>query len=254
MDVKNKIATDMIEMPIYENVREIIIKPQGYLPTAIPELHKYILIGKEKLKAHKALIQALDKVGDAHAAKGAALSDTQDLAEALLDAEAKLGELLAAIEPKTIPDGTGRGTFGGREKTIPDGITKKESHQAQTIVRHPEIVERIKERAREEERIPTAHEVFREIKITAGKWTGDQESFTPPEYVEAARKVMGSIDLDPASCEVAQITVKAKRYYTKENNGLDKHWKGNIFLNPPYSHPEVKQFIDKLLSELKPGQ
>jgi len=84
--------------------------------------------------------------------------------------------------------------------------------------------------------------------------TGDPEAYTPAQYIEAAREVMGSIDLDPASNEKAQEVVKAKVYYTKEDDGLDKPWDGNIFLNPPYSHPEVKYFVDKLLAELKPGQ
>jgi ParB family chromosome partitioning protein len=88
----------------------------------------------------------------------------------------------------------------------------------------------------------------------ATKWTGDQESYTPAKYIEAGRLVMGSIDLDPASCKLAQKTVKATTYYTKEDNGLDKPWNGNIFLNPPYSHPDIKHFVDKLLAELKPGQ
>ena len=65
----------------------------------------------------------------AYAAKEAALSDAQDLGEVLLDAEVKLGE----IERKPIPDGSSKGTFGGSEKTLPPTITKKESHQAQTI-------------------------------------------------------------------------------------------------------------------------
>ena len=91
-------------------------------------------------------------------------------------------------------------------------------------------------------------------RIFAMQWTGDQESYTPEKYIEAARAVMGSIDLDPASNEIAQETVKAAVYYTKEDNGLIKKWHGNIFLNPPYSHPEIKQFVDKLLSELRDGQ
>ena len=88
----------------------------------------------------------------------------------------------------------------------------------------------------------------------ASKWTGDQESYTPALYIEAARSVMGSIDLDPASNDIAQEIVKAKVYFTPEDDGLQQEWQGNIFLNPPYSHPEIAKFVDKLLRELKDGQ
>jgi ParB family chromosome partitioning protein len=88
----------------------------------------------------------------------------------------------------------------------------------------------------------------------ATKWTGDQESYTPAIYIEAARAVMGSIDLDPASNEIAQRVVKAKTFFSKEEDGLIHDWNGNIFLNPPYSHPEIAHFIEKLLKELKDGQ
>ena len=47
------------------------------------------------------------------------------------------------------------------------------------------------------------------VRGTAG--TGEFERYTPAEYIELARKMMGSIDLDPASCAIAQATVKATR-------------------------------------------
>ncbi len=60
-----------------------------------------------------------------------------------------------------------------------------------------------------------------------------QEHYTPSDIVEAARKVMGGIDLDPASCEKANEIVKAAAYCTRENNGLLHPWWGKVFLNPP---------------------
>lgn len=57
------------------------------------------------------------------------------------------------------------------------------------------------------------------------------EHYTPSEYTEAARYVMGSIDLDPASCELANRSVRASRYYSE--HGLELPWFGNVFLNPP---------------------
>jgi ParB family chromosome partitioning protein len=60
------------------------------------------------------------------------------------------------------------------------------------------------------------------------------EYYTPSQYIESARIVMGSIDLDPASCEFANETVMANEFYTKEDNGLVQQWHGNVWLNPPY--------------------
>jgi phage N-6-adenine-methyltransferase len=76
--------------------------------------------------------------------------------------------------------------------------------------------------------------------------SGENEWYTPPEYIEAALKVMGSIDIDPASSKIANKTVKATKIYTKEDNGLEKDWHGNIWMNPPYSKDLIPNFISKL--------
>lgn len=94
---------------------------------------------------------------------------------------------------------------------------------------------------------------FGSADTTALKWTGDPESYTPAEYIDAARLVMGAIDLDPASDELAQKTVRAVIWYGVKDDGLKKTWNGRVFLNPPYSFPEIQDFIDKLLASLEAG-
>ena len=84
--------------------------------------------------------------------------------------------------------------------------------------------------------------------VIATKWTGDPEGYTPAKYIAAAREALGGIDLDPASNDIAQSVVQATTYYTKDSNGLDKTWRGRVFLNPPYCQPDIKLFINKLVA------
>jgi phage N-6-adenine-methyltransferase len=81
--------------------------------------------------------------------------------------------------------------------------------------------------------------------------SGNNEWYTPAEIIEAARKCMGEIDLDPASNEIANRVVKAKHYYTAEDNGLERDWFGNVWLNPPYASDLIGKFADKLVSEFE---
>lgn len=94
-------------------------------------------------------------------------------------------------------------------------------------------------------------EIRQEVKKIRGtQGTGQNEWYTPKEYIEAAREVLGVIDLDPASSEIANITVKAKKFYSIDDDGLSKQWEGRVWLNPPYSQPQIGQFIEKLNDEL----
>lgn len=79
------------------------------------------------------------------------------------------------------------------------------------------------------------------------------EWYTPADIITAARQVMGSIALDPATSELAQTVVQADAYLTRADNGLSQSaWLGEtIWLNPPYS--QTAYWVDKLLGEYAKG-
>lgn len=66
--------------------------------------------------------------------------------------------------------------------------------------------------------------------------------------VEIARKLLGRIDLDPASSEEFNAIVRAMMIYTERDNGLapECEWAGNVFCNPPGGW--VNEFWRKLIA------
>ena len=83
--------------------------------------------------------------------------------------------------------------------------------------------------------------------------SGCNEWYTPEKYIDLAREVLGEIDLDPASCAFANETVKARLFYSEDNDGLSQTWRGRVWMNPPYSAELVTRFTDKFVNEYNDG-
>lgn len=228
------------------------------LPDTLPELSKFVLIGREKLNAVRAEIRAIEKVGLAKEVLEQKRVEAQEIAELVTMSEMQIGRMM-----KEIPKAQGKRTdvtfcpsrqeVETKSETIRElGFTPKQTAQFQQMADHePQVLEAIAE-ARERDDIVSRADVMRKIETVKkphvtnnGK---DDEWYTPAKYIESAREVLGRIDLDPASNDFANKTVKADRYFTEESNGLEQEWSGNIWMNPPYSTALLSQFADKLIS------
>jgi len=81
--------------------------------------------------------------------------------------------------------------------------------------------------------------------------SGENEWYTPQPYIDAAKAVMGSIDLDPASSAKANEVVKAKSIFTAKDSGLKHPCKDTVWMNPPYAAELIGKFISKLVAEVE---
>lgn len=79
---------------------------------------------------------------------------------------------------------------------------------------------------------------------------GTVEWYTPPNLIERARAVLGAIDLDPASSDVAQQWIKATKYHTIETPSQEA-WSGRVWLNPPFNDTDT--WVDRLDGEYLNG-
>lgn len=197
-----------------------------------------------------------------------------DAAEIRIRGERRLGELMSAqresVGLNTGTAGQGRPRIGGFDDNPPKqdarptlaeaGIDKSLADRARKLAAVPE--EEFETHVRDwRERIDLENERVtvnllasgdKHVRGTLG--TGDNEWYTPIGYVEAAREVLGEIDLDPASNDKAQETIGARRYFTAATDGLSREWSGRVWLNPPYAQPHIANFVSKMVAEYRDGR
>ena len=149
---------------------ELIVSRENTLPTTIEDLSKFALIGREKLVAVRAEIRAINKVGLAQEVREQKLREAQDIAEAVLDAETRIGELMLQVPKNQV--GRPSKNIDSSVDNLPTkaevirdaGFTPKQVERFQTLAAHPEIVEQAKAEARENDDIVSRSLVLNMVK------------------------------------------------------------------------------------------
>jgi hypothetical protein len=192
----------------------------------------------------------------------ASISAQNDAAEIALRAERRLGELLMSAPKARGTAGKGRPKKGGSDPALPigpatlaeQGIDRKLASRAQKLAAVPEQkfeahVGAVRARA---EKLTTSGTIAAHSHVEG---YDSDEYYTPEEYLEAARQVLGGIDLDPATSAAAQQRVRASRFWTKADDGLhpDRRWAGRVWMNPPYSRGLVDAFTARLIEAYLAG-
>lgn len=188
-------------------MNEIILKNKSF-PTTIEDLSKFVLIGREKLISVKAEIRAIDKLEVAQEVRNQKKEECSLLGEALLDAEARIGDLLKQI-PKT--SGGDRNSENFKKcstahfeeikilcSTTPNPKTKKEviqdlgfsidqAKRFETLADNKDLIEQVKQEARENDDIPTRTRVLDLAKAKKEK-ENQQEYKNTNKYIEDCAK------------------------------------------------------------------
>lgn len=84
--------------------------------------------------------------------------------------------------------------------------------------------------------------------ITKGMLTSNKDNWETPQKLFDELNKEFNFTIDAAADKENH---KCERYYTREENGLEKSWKGErVFLNPPYGR-ELPKWVKKASEEAK---
>jgi len=136
-----------------------IIEITKNLPSNIEELIDFEIVTSGAIQSFKAKLRACSKSDAAKQFVDITLRDGRRVSRLNIEANARLGELLEK-RGATYIKGDG-GSFEGTS-ALPVGVDKKQSHYAQEIYKHPELVETVFNTKLND--IPTKHDILKAIK------------------------------------------------------------------------------------------
>ena len=241
-----------------------LITQTAHLPDTIEDLTKFVLVGKANLNAYMIRLRTVNRLSMAQEIRNQTLEETQELANALIAAEQRIGELLL-----NLPTSQGRRTditTSGHgcpevetksEAVARMGYGEREAKDYQQMAKNPDIVRKViedatangevvtkaavmkqiqqakaeaREEARQESRA-TIEQLRRDNRTLANRAAGKTTIVAPEGYedtlrqLESAQHTAQRAEEDFQRVRREYADLKKENDLLKEQIGTDKVWK-----------------------------
>ena len=177
------------------------------LPDNIEDIARFAIFNSEKLKSLKAEINAIDKLHLAKEVYDQKIKEQQILGELVMDAFVKLGQF-----SKQLPKATGKNNQYTQKVKINSadnfhypktkaevmselGFTPQQTQRLEILADNPDVVEQVKQEARENDDIPTRTRVI-DIVQQRKKEQSDKTAASSTLYKQFHNALFGILTLD----------------------------------------------------------
>ena len=140
------------------------------LPDTLEDLTQFVLVGKTKLRAYLLKLQTVNKLSVAQEIRDQTLKETQEVSNALIAAEQRIGELLLAVPKASGQYAESENRPVSKNTIIKEmGYSKDEASDYQQMAKNPEIVQKVINDAIANGEVVTKSQVLKEIKAERDK-------------------------------------------------------------------------------------
>ena len=187
------------------------------LPDTLEDLTQFVLVGKSKLNAYMLKLRTVNRLTTAQEIRNQTLEETQELANALIAAEQRIGELLLAI-PKASGARTDLQTSSPyreevktKSETIKEmGYGKNEAADYQQMARNPDIVRKVIEDATAAGEVVTKSAVMKQIQ--RAKEEARQEAQAEINRLKTDNRTLANRAKQEEPSDYKELKSKAKSY------------------------------------------
>jgi len=215
-----------------------IVERNNQLPDTLEDLTQFVLVGKAKLQAYMLKLQTVNKLSVAQEIRDQTLKETQEVSNALIAAEQRIGELLLAIPKQSgmrtdLETSVERSTeVKTKAETIANmgyGVTEAKDYQQ--MAKHPEVVQKVIDDALANGEVVTKASVMREIKHYKDRVKAQQEEIDTlrnqkPKEVKVVPEDYEKIKRENSTIRSENdLLSKERKQYLDERNAANKRIK-----------------------------